>query len=178
MSVLQGTILPPIFVVAAFLVSSNFYIFQRTQIMSQSPETYTTFPPITPRYRSLDPNIAPEAGRIDFTFEFRFAELSVRYHGNKHDKNRTRSPPRRLPEQVSSCSCEIRLRFRQNHRFCLVRSRLCNRRRCVAPVLNDFYVGTYLIMFLSWQKHAATVSDTGHILQGNIASWPYLEMYD
>ncbi|XP_028968545.1 ELMO domain-containing protein 3 [Galendromus occidentalis] len=44
-------------------------------------------------------------------------------------------------------------------------NKLCNRRRCVAPVLNDFYVGTYLIMFLSWQKSAATVSDTGHILQ-------------
>ncbi|XP_022654424.1 ELMO domain-containing protein 3-like isoform X3 [Varroa jacobsoni] len=44
-------------------------------------------------------------------------------------------------------------------------NRICNERQGVLPVLNDFYVGTYLIMFLSWTKHAATVYDTGYIMQ-------------
>ncbi|OQR67256.1 ELMO domain-containing protein 3-like [Tropilaelaps mercedesae] len=44
-------------------------------------------------------------------------------------------------------------------------NKICSQRRCVLPVLNDFYVGTYLIMFLSWTKHAATIHDTGYIMQ-------------
>lgn len=46
-------------------------------------------------------------------------------------------------------------------------NRICNNRKQVVAVVNDFYVAVFLHLFQRWKNEHKTISHSGYILKGD-----------